>query len=87
MINIEKLKEYEEYRGYSDGFYLQKVKSGSNLTAEDEWYQINGFIQDLKIIQKNLASPEFVKQTHEKLLDSCDDQDTINYINLLAEKF
>lgn len=55
MITIDKLKEYEEYHGFYDGFYQQKVKNNTNLTSDDEWYLINDLIQDVRLVKKSLA--------------------------------
>jgi hypothetical protein len=37
MITIEKIKEYEKYHGYYEGFYIQKVKRKTNLLSDEEW--------------------------------------------------
>lgn len=71
MITLEKLKEYEEYHGYYDGFYIQKVKKGINITSDDEWYLIKDLIQDLLLIKKEVASKEFAENVYERLHDNC----------------
>lgn len=85
MITLAKLKEYEEYHGFYDGFYLQKVSNGSNITKEDEWYLIGNFIQDVRLGNKGLASKEFVDNLNSRLKDSCDTEETINQLKKLAD--
>lgn len=86
MITIVKLKEYEEYHGYYDGFYLQKVKYGTNVTNDDEWYLIGGLIQDIRLVNKGLASKEFLDNLRKRLKENCDSDDTINQFKNLADK-
>ncbi|MEI9920684.1 MAG: hypothetical protein WDO14_18115 [Bacteroidota bacterium] len=86
MITIFKLKEYEEYHGYYDGFYMQKVKNGINVTNDDEWYLIGSLIQDARLVNKGLASKEFSDNLYKKLKENCDNDDTINELKNLADK-
>ncbi len=86
MITIAKLKEYEEYHGYYDGFFMQKVKNGINNTNDDEWHLISGFIQDIHLEKKGLASKDFSDKLYNKLIENCDTEDTINQLKILAEK-
>lgn len=52
MITIEKLKEYESFHGYYDGFYTQKVKKGTNVTNSEEWVLIEGLLQDIRLVKR-----------------------------------
>ncbi|MCG2618223.1 hypothetical protein LZZ85_28265 [Terrimonas sp. NA20] len=83
---MEKLKEYAEYHGYYDGFYLQKVKWGKNLISDSEWNLVKNLSQDIYLVQKNLASKEFADRVNQKLNESCDNQDTIEYLKRIAGK-
>jgi hypothetical protein len=86
MITITKLKEYEQYQGFYDGFYLQKVKKGLNITSDDEWYLMRDLIQDLKLVNKNLASKEYEENLNKKLKENCDNEETITQLKKLAEE-
>ena len=86
MITIAKLKEYEEYHGYYDGFYMQKVKNGTNLTNDDEWYFISNLIQDIRLVKKGLASKEFSESLSKRLAENCDSEAIINQLKNLADK-
>ncbi|WP_146146777.1 hypothetical protein [Taibaiella chishuiensis] len=83
---MNKLKEYEEYQGYYDGFYLQKVKYGKNLISDMEWKMVSDLTQDIRLVQRNLASKEFVNKLNMKILERCDSQDAIKYLEEIAAK-
>ena len=86
MITMANLKEYEEYHGYYDGFYMQKVKNGTNLTTDTEWYLINDLIQDVQLVDKGLASKEFSDNLQKRLRENCDNEGTITQLKELANK-
>jgi hypothetical protein len=86
MITIEKLKEYEQYGGYYDGFYQQKVAKGINVTSGAEWSLISSLAQDIRWVQRALASKEFAERLHTSLMENCDNQDTIDYFITIATK-
>lgn len=86
MITIEKLKEYEEYGGVYDGFYIQKVKKRKNLTSSEEWKLITQLIQDVFLVESNLASKKFAEDLERKLETNCNDEITIAYFKILAKK-
>jgi len=86
MITKVKLKEYEEYHGYYDGFYMQKVKNGTNITNEDEWYVISSIIQDIRLVIKRLVSKEFSDNLNKRLKENCDNEETIDQLKKLADK-
>lgn len=86
MITLEKLKEYEEFHGYYDGFYIQKVKTGKSLTSDNEWNLISNLAQDIQLTQKGLAAQEFIERLNNKLRESCDDADTVEYLKMIAAK-
>jgi len=85
MITVEKLKEYKCYHGYYDGFYIQKVKNGTNITTDEEWHLIGSLIQDIKLIRRTHVSEEFKNKLQIKILKYCSDKDTIDYLYELSE--
>ncbi len=86
MITLLKLEEYEEYHGFYDGFFIQKVKNGINITNDDEWYLINSLIQDIRIEVKGLASRKFSDNLNKRLEENCDSENTLNQLKYLASK-
>lgn len=85
MITLLKLKEYEEYHGYYDGFYMQKIRNGTNLTSNDEWFLISSLVQDIRLTQQGLVSKEFAEQLTRKLKESCDSEETINRLKSIVD--
>ena len=84
MITILKLREYEKYHGYYDGFYHQKVKQGIHETNDEEWFLISKFIQNMRLINKGLTSNEFSENLEKSLKENCDNKDSINLLKKLA---
>ena len=86
MITIDNLKEYEEFRGYYDGFYIQKVNRGTNLTSDKSWNLISDLAQDIRFIQKNIAAESFAKEIEQRVKESCDSPETVEYLKNIAAK-
>ncbi len=86
MINIEKVKEFEEYRGFYDGFYIQKVKNKTNLTSDDEWHLMGQLLQDLQLLKKGLLSKEYSECLENSLKNNFANQESIDYFQDLANK-
>lgn len=86
MITILKLNEYEKYHGYYDGFYIQKVKQGTQETTDEEWFLISNFIQDIRLVDKGLTSKEFSENLKKRLKENCDDNDTIDLLEKLSKE-
>jgi hypothetical protein len=84
MITIEKLVEYESYRGYYDGFYIQKVKNKINLTSDEEWYLIENLIQDIRLVKRNLASSSFAETLEIKLKSVCENIETVEFFKRMC---
>lgn len=85
MITTEKLQEYSQYNGSFDGFYMQKVKNGTNIATESEWYLIDKLIQEVELVNKNLASDTFANKLENKLQNHCDNQKTIEMLKQMAK--
>lgn len=83
---MTKLKEYEEYHGYYDGFYMQRVKNGTNITNDDDWYLIANLIQDIRLINKERASKEFSGILLKRLKENCDSEETASQLRKFADK-
>jgi hypothetical protein len=86
MITIEKLKEYEEYNGFYDGFYIQKVKNNTNINDDKDWFYIDNLIQDFIIIDKGLASDTFITMRQKEIEENFDNKDTLKYFRTMVRK-
>ncbi len=85
MITLLKLNEYKKYHGSYDGFYIQKIKTNTNLNSDSDWNLIENLLQDIVIIQNQLASEDFTKNVNKRLLENCDNLDIIEQMKVLAE--
>jgi tRNA U34 2-thiouridine synthase MnmA/TrmU len=86
MITITKLKEYEEHHGVYDAFYLQKVKNGTNIISDEEWFLVDVLLQDMRLVNKKLTSTEFSENLVRRLKESFSNEETINYFKTLGNK-
>lgn len=84
MITVEKLQEYKKYDGYYDGFYVQKISKHTNITTDEEWQLITVLVQDIELVLKSLASKEFEERVEKKLIDICDNMETVSEFKKLA---
>lgn len=86
MITLEKLKEYERFRGYYDGFYMQKVRIGTDVTTSEEWHLIGSLIQDVKLVDNKLASKDFELRLNKALEENCNGSEVVDYLKELATR-
>ena len=85
MITKEKVLEYWHNKGSFDGFYMQKVRYRKNSLTEDEWWQIDNFIQKYSLVLKGLTSDTFNKNLEIDLEKNCDSMEAINKIKQYAK--
>jgi len=86
MITLIKLYEYERFHGFYDGFYIQKVKQGTQESSDEEWFLISNLIQDIHLINNGLASRDFSENLEKKLSENCENENTISFLKELANK-
>ncbi len=77
MITINKLKIYQRYNGDVDGWARVGSKEEKSIMSDEDWFLIEGFIQDLNLIKKGLASDTFMNSINERLKGKCDSEETI----------
>jgi hypothetical protein len=85
MITIEKLKIYKHFQGDIDGWARIGTKEQKSIIKKRDWFLIEGFIQDIHLIKKDLASEIFMKSIYENLKESCDNEETIQELKNIAE--
>lgn len=83
MLTIKKLKVYEYYKGDVDSF-ARAGKRGKKMIEDKEFYLIANLIQDIKMVDKGLASKSYADAVFDRVSINCDDDETINYLNKLA---
>ena len=81
MITKKLLKHYKRYKGDIDAW------SRSNVTKEhyQDWYLIGSLIQDLKMIDKLLASQEYIISIEGKMLANCENDEAIQELYALEK--
>lgn len=75
MITAEKIKVFDRFGGDEDG--LARVGSDHEkkiFEANDDWFQIINFYQDVTLINNQLASADYVKSAIEKMRRNCNDE-------------
>lgn len=72
MLTLEKIKLYKSYDGDIDGWSRTATKNEMTGMTSKDWYLIERFIQDLKLINGKLAAESFQKNFKSKLADNCE---------------
>jgi|GEM_PF-965620 hypothetical protein len=85
MITIEKLEIYRRCGGSVDWYQVQS-HSIPQIISDGEWGQIDGFIQDIFLVDTNRADKLFTDKLNQKLKETCDNEKTIEELKNL-EKF
>ncbi len=85
MITIEKLKEYEAWEG-NDDLYQRQGGFDKKIFEPREWSLIENLRSEAKLVVKNLASESFAKTINEKIIESCDGPETVEYLKKLAHE-
>jgi len=83
MITQQKLEIYERYNGDNDLFARIGEKKEKEL-MRDDWNLIENFIQDIGLINRLLASEDFIKAVKSNLQRNCDDDKTISQLQQMA---
>jgi len=51
---------------------------------DKDWFLIEGFIQDIRLVKKGLASEIYMQAINERLQDICDSEETIQELKEIA---
>jgi len=84
MITKEKLKIYEKYKGDSDTFFRLRLFKSRRI-QESDFVEIQNILQEVRLVNRGLASDEYSSKVKQRLIEECDGQETINYLNSLAD--
>lgn len=84
MITEDKIKVYKRYDGDIDSWARSGSKKEKLIMTDEDWYVIDGLIQDLTIVKKGLASSGFSENLNVKLKETCDNDSTVNQLQKLA---
>ena len=72
MITKEKIEIYNHFNGDSDGFERMGTHEQKLLMENNDWSKIEGFIQDIQLVKKGIASDSYFKNVKEKMVVECD---------------
>lgn len=84
MITINKIEIYKRFNGDVDGWARIGSSEEKSMMNDDDWFLIEGFIQDISLVKKCIASDTFMKSVNERLKKNCDNDATIQAITELA---
>lgn len=84
MITEDKIKVFKRYDGDIDSWARSGSKKEKSIMTDEDWYVIDGFIQDLSMVKKGLASSGFSENLNVKLKETCDSAYTVNQLQELA---
>jgi hypothetical protein len=83
MINKKKLEVYREYNGDVD--LWARIGTEKFITVDD-WALIQQLINDVRLINRGLASEHYRLQVEAQILNSCDSNETAEFLRYLANK-
>lgn len=69
MITEDKVKIYKRYNGDIDSWARSGSKKEKSIIIDEDWYVIDGLIQDLSLVKKGLASSGFSETLNVKLFE------------------
>jgi len=85
VITVDKIKIYKRFNGDFDGWARIGSKEEKSLMNDEDWFLIEGFIQDINLVKRGVASDTFLNLINERLKKKCDSQETIQEIKKLAK--
>lgn len=84
MITIDKIKIYKRFNGDIDGWARIGTNEEKSIMNDNDWFLIEGFIQDISLVKKGLASDTFMNSIRERLKENCDSEEAIQAIEELV---
>ena len=84
MLTIEKLRLYEKFGGDADHLTRVGVKVEQTSITSKELGLINSFLQDILLVDKQLASEEYESNLTTQIKANCADEGVIERLYQLA---
>ncbi len=85
MITQDKIKIYKRYNGDIDSWARNGSKKEKLVMNHDDWYIIDGLIQDFSLVKNGLTSLTFNDNLHNKLKENCDNEETIQVLKAIID--
>jgi len=86
MITLAKLNIYEKMNGDIDHFVRVGTKKEKLIIEEKDWFTIQNFLQDLELVEKGLASKDYLMKLTQKLNSKIDNAITIKRLKELRQR-
>lgn len=86
MITMCKLKIYTNFKGDGDSWLRFGSKREKALINDEDWFLIDGLMQDIQLVKKGLTSKEYSLSVHNRLIENCDNLETIELLKTLPDK-
>jgi hypothetical protein len=84
MLTLNKLKIFQQYSGDLNALRQTDSADKDAITSHD-WFVIGNLIQDIKLVNRGLASPSYAGRAEEELRNACDNETTISELRKMAE--
>lgn len=84
MITQGKIEIYKKYHGNIDVWARSGSKDEKLAMNDDDWYFIDGFIQDIFLVEKGLTSHVFTDDLNHRLKENCDSKQTIQVLKTIS---
>ena len=87
MITRDKIRIYSKYGGDTD--HLARINNQKDMLiiSDNDWSVIDGFVTDIGLVKKNLASTKFTEELSTRLERLTDNEITIQELEKLSDKF
>jgi hypothetical protein len=86
MITKDKVKVYNSFHGDIDGWARMGSKKEKVIMSDNDWSLIDNLLQDIRLVAKGLTSKEFSDTLQRKLIENCDNPETISQLKKMANK-
>lgn len=83
MITLEKLQIFRHYAGDLNALRSSSSEEKNAITSHD-WFVIGNLLQDIRWVDRGLASPAYGERVEEELKTACDSQATIDELKTMA---
>lgn len=84
MVNLKNIEIFKTYQGDGDGFVRSATVEEKSIMSYNEWSFVDNIIQDLKLIENDLASQTYLNVVNQRLRENCDSEETIQELKKIA---
>lgn len=86
MITIKKLKIFKKNNGDGDMWLKTTWPWQRNTMTADDWTLIGELIDDIKLVERGLASESYKEGVLEKVNANCEDEETVKALETLSKE-